>query len=263
MSKILPLTDSFPPSSLPVPIDSSDEASHKIIAIACRGGRIFQRPAVFLKAHSGFFAAFLRHDTSKESEIPYVVFRDHYFAGEETFEHVLRWMHTGDIKAAKTGDDNTENGDGKYWLHDWKALVDTWLLADYLIIPRLQNYITMVLIRKASTAKLPYELMNYIWAHQNSDISRLCRVFERLVDAKPCEVVEDNLHKLSPQVLVNLAMSSVHDLKEIRTAAYKVMIGGIEGGPWPTWKTSESAIEALGSMCKIEIDPLDFKVPEC
>ncbi|KAK6085557.1 hypothetical protein SCUP515_00664 [Seiridium cupressi] len=188
--------------------NQSDEASHKIIAIACRGGRVFQRPAVFLKSHSGFFATFLRHDTSKESEIPHVVFRDHYFAGEETFEHLLWWMHTRDIKAATTGDDNTENGDGKYWLHDWKALVDIWLLADYLIIPRLQNYITMVLIRKASTAKLPYELMNYIWAHQNSDISKLCRLFERLVNSKPCEVVEDNLLKLSPQALVNLTLSS-------------------------------------------------------
>ncbi|KAK9774690.1 putative BTB domain-containing protein [Seiridium cardinale] len=246
--------------------EQSDEASHKIIAIACRGGRVFQRPAVFLKAHSGFFAAFLRHDTSKASEIPHVVFRDHYFAEEETLEHVLRWMHTGDIKAAKTGDDHTENGDGKYWLHDWKALVDIWLLADYLIIPRLQNYITMVLIRRASTAKLPYELMNYIWAHQNSDISKLCRLFERLVDSKPCEVVEDNLLKLSPQVLINLATASAQYLKEIRAAAYKVMIEGIEGiegGPWPTWKTSESAIEALGSICQIEIDSLDFKVPEC
>ncbi|KAK6087577.1 hypothetical protein SCUP234_01735 [Seiridium cupressi] len=241
--------------------NQSDEASHKIIAIACRGGRVFQRPAVFLKSHSGFFATFLRHDTSKESEIPHVVFRDHYFAGEETFEHLLWWMHTRDIKAATTGDDNTENGDGKYWLHDWKALVDIWLLADYLIIPRLQNYITMVLIRKASTAKLPYELMNYIWAHQNSDISKLCRLFERLVNSKPCEVVEDNLLKLSPQALVNLTLSSTKHLKEIRVAAYKVMIEGIEGGPWPTWKTSESAIEALGSICEIEIDSLAFKVP--
>jgi len=83
---------------------------------------------------------------------------------EETAQFLVQWIYHQTLTIAQL-----DNG-GAYIRKEWRDLVHLWVLADKLLIPRLQNvvlrYLYQVMIRIKTT---PFSIIPYVYEHTTSN----------------------------------------------------------------------------------------------